>query len=115
MKSRIMYIELKESNKILDSGSLSNFARIGKVEFSKTGKSIYYDGKTFQSLKGRGFKANYFDIETDEEYWISGCRKDGLDRLYNERLPIEIDENIRKEYWLEIRDLPSNVKKSRIN
>lgn len=110
-----MYIELKESNKILDSGSLSNIARIGKVTFSKTGKTIYYDGKSFQSLKGRGFKANYFDIDTNKEYWISGCRKDGLDRLYNERLPIGIDENVREEYWLNISNLPTQVLKSRIN
>ena len=115
MKSRIMYIELKESNKILDSGALSNLARIGKVTFSKTGKTIYYDGKTFQSLKGRGSKSNYLDIEADEEYWISGCRKDGLDRLYDERLPIEIDEDVREEYWLNIRNLPSQIMKSRIN
>jgi len=110
-----MYIELKESNKILNSGALSNLARIGKVTFSKTGRTIYYYGKTFQSLRGRGFKANYFDIETDEEYWISGCRKDGLDRLYNERLPIEIDENVREEYWLDIRNLQTQIMKSRIN
>lgn len=110
-----MYIELKESNKTLDSGALSNFARIGKVTFSKTGKTIYYNGKAFQSLKGRGSKSNYLDIDADEEYWISGCRNDGLDRLYNERLPIEIDENVREEYWLDIRNLPSQVVKSRIN
>ncbi len=110
-----MYIELKESNKTLDSGALSNLARIGKVTFSKTGKTIYYDGKTFESLKGRGFKANYLDIEADKKYWISGCRKDGLDRLYNERVPIEIDEDVREEYWLDIRNLPSQVMKSRIN
>ena len=26
---------------------------------------------TFQSLNGHGFKANFFDVETREEYWIS--------------------------------------------
>ena len=36
---------------------------------------------TFQSLKGAGFKANYFDVETGDEYWISGCKRDGSDRV----------------------------------
>ncbi len=59
----------------------------------------------FQSLKGAGFKSNYYDIQTDEEYWISGCKKDGTDRLYGERLPIHIDVDIQEEYWKEIRNL----------
>src|SRR4051812_9346856 len=48
MKSRIMYVEQK-------SGRLTGPARIGRVTFSKTGKTIYYRGRTFQGLKGRGF------------------------------------------------------------
>jgi hypothetical protein len=54
-------------------------ARIGRVIFSKTGKSIHYGGKTFQTLSGAGFKVNYFDVDTGEYYWISGCKKDGTD------------------------------------
>lgn len=96
-----MYIERK-------AGDLTGEARIGKVRFSKTGKSIYYKDLTFQSLKGNGFKANFFCVDTEEDYWISGCRKDGQDRLYGERLPIEIDDDVREEYWIEIRKLPDN-------
>ena len=94
-----MYIENK-------SNGLSGPARIGRVRFSKAGKTIYYGDKTFQSLKGRGFKANYYEVESREEYWISGPHRDGQDRLYGERLPIEIDEDVRAEYWTKIRDLP---------
>ena len=36
--------------------------------------------------------ANYFEVESGGEYWISGPKKDGSDRLYGERVPIEIDE-----------------------
>ena len=57
-------------------------ARIGRVRFSKTGKSLYYQNRTYQTLSGSGFKANYFDTETGEECWISGCKKDGSDALY---------------------------------
>jgi hypothetical protein len=103
-----MYIEDK-------SEGLTGEARIGRVSFSKSGQSIHYGGKTFETLKGRGFKSNYVDIESGDEYWISGCKKDGSDRLYGERLPIFIDEDIREEYWVEIRNLPEYKHLTRIN
>jgi hypothetical protein len=93
-----MYIENK-------SESLNGPARIGRVAFSKTGLTLYYRGKSFQSLKG-GYKANYFDVDTGEQYWISGCKKAGGDRLYVSGIPIEIDEDAREEYWTVIRGLP---------
>jgi hypothetical protein len=75
--------------------------RIGRVLFSKSGRTLYYRGQTFQSCKGRGFKCNYFDIETDVGYWISGCKARGGDRLYPGS--VEIDEDVREEYWTIIR------------
>lgn len=93
-----MYVEDK-------SGGLVGPARIGRVEFSKTGATLYYRGLTFQSIKG-GYKANYFELESGDEYWISGCKKDGSDRLYTSNLPVEIDEDIREEYWTVIRKQP---------
>ena len=99
-KSRIMYIENK-------SDGLSGEARIGRVTFSKTGATIYYRGRSLATLKGSGFKSNYFDEETGEEFWVSGPRRDGADRLYGEARPVEIDDDVREEYWVEIRELPS--------
>ena len=104
MKPRIMYIEFK-------GDGISGPARIGRVTFSKSGRTIYYRGKQFQSLGGRGFKSNYFDVETGEEYWISGPKKNGTDRLYGGS--VEIDEDVREEYWTQIRGkaaLPTNQK-----
>jgi hypothetical protein len=98
-KTRLMYIEHKND-------ALAGPARIGRVRYSKSGSSIHYDGKTFQSLKGEGFKANYFDVDTDEEYWISGCRKDGMDALYN--TDVTIDDDVVEEYWTTIRNQPEN-------
>ena len=93
-----MYIEHKGEE-------LTGDVHIGRVKFSKSMKSIHYNGKTFETLKGSGFKTNYFDTETGEHYWISGCRKDGADMLYGERLPIHIDQDIQEEYWTKIRNL----------
>ena len=105
-KSRIMYIESK-------ADGLNGPARIGRVTFSKTGKSIYYKGHLFCSLKGSGFKANYRNQNTHEQYWISGPRRDGQDRLYVSNIPVEIDEDVREEYWTEIRKKPSLENRSR--
>ncbi len=101
-----MYIECK-------GNEISGPARIGRVTFSKSGKSLYYKGCQFHSLSGAGFKANYLDCETKEHYWISGCKERGGDRLYSGT--IEIDEDVREEYWTEIRNLPDQKHKKLIH
>jgi hypothetical protein len=70
-----MYIECK-------AGGLTGDARIGRVTFSKTGRTLYYRGQRFQSLKGAGFKSNYYNVDTGEDYWISGPKRNGGDALY---------------------------------
>jgi hypothetical protein len=95
-KTRIMYIELKSG--FGDSGP----ARIGRVTFSKSGRTIYYQGKAFQSLKGSGISGNYFDVDTGEEYWISGPKKDRGDRHWAGSGAVEIDDDVREEYFQKI-------------
>ena len=90
LKSRIMYVENK-------SGGLIGPAKICKVYFSKTGKTIYFEGRKLVSLKGRGFKANYFDIETGEEFWISGVKKRGGNRLYGGNQGVVVDPDAAEE------------------
>ncbi len=96
-KYEIMYIEPKDDVASLD-------ARIGKVRFSKTGKTLKYNDREFQSLKGSGYKANYFEVETGGWYWISKCRRDGNDGLY--KTTVFVDQDIRAEYWEDIRNMP---------
>lgn len=95
---RIMYIESKADDGLVGP------ARVGRVTFSKSGKSLYYKGRRFETLSGRGFKANYFETETGDCFWISGPKKDGSDALYS--TTIEIDEDVREEYWVTIRNKP---------
>ena len=102
-QSRVMYIECKAEG-------LTGPGRIGRVTFSQSGRTIYYGGKAFQRLQG--YKANYFDVETREEYWISGCKRDGDDTLYPGI--IDIDEDVREEYWLTIRNRPDCIEMSSI-
>jgi hypothetical protein len=102
---RIMYVESK-------AGGLVGQARIGRVSYSRTFGTLYYAGRAFQSLKGTGFKANYFEVETGDHYWISGPRHDGEDRLYVSNLPVEIDEDVREEYWTKIRRQPKHASRT---
>jgi len=97
-----MYIEHKSFDGNDDRGSAS----IGRVTFSKSGKTIHYHGLKFQSAKGAGAAGNYFEVETGEEYWISGCKKNGQDRHWAGGGPVEIDADVREEYWTEIRKQP---------
>ena len=68
-----MYIEHKPGG-AGDSGP----ARIGRVRFSKRGRTLYYGDKAFQSLKGMGIGGNYAELATGEEYWISAPRSRSL-------------------------------------
>jgi hypothetical protein len=95
MEPRIMYIECKASR-------LSGPARIGRVSFNKSGGTLSYGGRKFRRCQG--YKVNFYDIESHERYWISGCKKRGGDRLYPGL--IQIDEDVREEYWTAIRDKP---------
>jgi hypothetical protein len=73
----LRYIELKSGHS--DNGP----AWIGYVTSSKTGRTLYFDGRGLMKLKGqrRGDSGgNYVDMETGESFWVSGVKKNGEDR-----------------------------------
>ena len=92
MRTEIKYLELKSG--FSDNGP----AWIGIVSFSKSGKTIYFDGKAFQSLNGNGISGNYFDIENGDEYWISGVKKDMSDRHKFGGGKIFVEKRILNDY-----------------
>ena len=115
--TRIMYIENKGGHitehwwgNESSEANLTGPARIGRVTFSKTRRSLRYRGKEFS--KAEGFKANYA-CETGEWFWISGPKKRGGDALYATNIPTEIDEDVREEYWTEIRKQPERKNETR--
>jgi len=77
-EKRILYIEQKTDGNthLNDRGP----AVIAEVTTSKTGATLYYAGKSFQRIKGGGMTGNYRCLETGDEYWISGVKKDGTNR-----------------------------------
>jgi len=73
----LRYIELKSGYS--DNGP----AWIAYVEQSKTGRTLYFNGRGLMKLKGqrRGESGgNYIDMETGESFWVSGVKKNGEDR-----------------------------------
>ena len=89
---RVMYVENKD-------GDIDDVAgRIGWVKFSKTGYSVYYRNRELQRSSGQGIKGNYFDVETGEEYWISGIKKKGSNTHWAEPIKVKIDSDALDEY-----------------
>ena len=86
----IKYIELKTG--YADNGP----AWIGNVRESKTGKTIYFNNHAFQ--KCQGIQGNYYDIETGEEYWISGIKRNGQDWHWAGSGKVIIDRKCVDEY-----------------
>ena len=105
MKDRLIYVELKSGY------SGDGPAWIGIAGASKTGATIYSNGKAFKSLKGSGLGANYFDIETGDEYWISGIKKNNQDRHWAGGGEVAIDRLAVDDYLAEtgFQSLPSNL------
>jgi hypothetical protein len=93
-----------------NKGGLTGPARIGRVTFNRTGKTLFYDGKRFH--RSEGFKSNYVCEETGERYWISGPKKRGGDALYATNMTTKIDDDVREEYWTQIRNSPDRVKET---
>lgn len=92
MKSEIKYIELKTDY------NHDGPAWIGLVSFSKSGKTIYFNGKAFQSIGSDRIRGNFYDIENGEEYWISGVKKDQTDRHQFGKGQIQIEERVVDDY-----------------
>ena len=108
MKKQLMYIELKSGYS--DNGP----AWIGLVEFSKSGQTVYFDNKALKKLKVPGPFANHYNIETGDEYWVSGVKKNGQDRHWAGNGVIMIDKVSVDEYLTFINQESLDPKKFKI-
>lgn len=87
-----MYIEHKTDQN--DRGE----AWIGLVEFSKSGQTVYFNGNAYKKLKSGGSSGNFYNLETGDEFWISGVKKNGQDRHWAGGGKIKIERTIVDEY-----------------
>ncbi|REG84087.1 hypothetical protein [Winogradskyella sediminis] len=92
MRTEIKYLELK-------SGFSGNGpAWIGLVSYSKSGKTVYFNGIAFQRIGSDRIQGNFYDIESGDEYWISGVKKDMTDRHKFGGGKIFVEKRILNEY-----------------
>jgi len=89
---RVMYLENKEG---LISGAR---ARIGWVTFSKSGRTVYYGGRSLKAIGGRGVRGNFIDEQSGEEFWISGVKKRGSNTHDAESASVVVDDDAQDEY-----------------
>lgn len=90
----LRYIELKSG--FGDSGP----AWIGRVSLSRSKTTVYFNGRALKKAKGGGISGNCFDIETGEEYWVSGVKKNGGDRHWAGAGPVLVEQDAVEEYRL---------------
>ncbi len=98
----LMYIELKSGYQ--DNGP----AWIGYVKTSKSGKTIYFNDHAFQRCNG--CSGNFINVETGEEYWISGVKKSDSNRHWAGSGKITIDRRAVEGYLrlIGLRELPKS-------
>jgi hypothetical protein len=96
----LRYIELKSSHS--DNGP----AWIGYVTQSKSGRTLYFNGRGLMKLKGqrRGESGgNYVDMETGQSFWVSGVKKNGEDRHWAGSGKVLIEAAAVSEYLATIK------------
>ncbi|MCP4478940.1 MAG: hypothetical protein GY818_12715 [Planctomycetaceae bacterium] len=80
--------------------SHSGDAWIGFVEASKSGRTVYFNGRAYARATGGGISGNHFDVETGEEHWISGVKRCGSNRHWAGSGRIQI-ESVAVEAYLQ--------------
>ncbi len=88
----LRYIELKSS--AADDGP----AWIASVRLSKSGRCVYFNNRALKRAKGGGIAGNHVDLESGEEYWVSGVKKDGRDRHWAGSGIVWIEAGVVDEY-----------------
>jgi hypothetical protein len=86
-----MFVQLKTGH-----GTDLGPAWISRVRFSKSWQTAYWRGKTLRPSRSLA-DANFYDVETNEEYWLSGPHRDRADTRYSRVRP-EIDDDVRQVY-----------------
>ncbi len=86
----LKYVELKTGHS--DDGP----AWVARVRTSKSGRTIYFDGKALR--RAHLPSANHVDLVTGEAYWVSGVKQDGLDRHWAGSGRVAIEAGAVAEY-----------------
>ena len=88
----LKYIEQKTGH--ADDGP----AWIARVTLSKSGRTVYFNGRALKRINGGGVAGNYIDVESRDEYWVSGVKKRGTNRHWAGSGAIMIEASAVPEY-----------------
>ncbi len=91
-KGQLIYVEQKTGQG--DAGQ----AWIGRVSVSKSGRTVYFNGHALKSIGGQGVSGNHRCLETGDEYWVSGVKRDGADRHWAGHGLVMIDAKVVDDY-----------------
>ena len=92
MMNQLIYVELKSGYS--DNGP----AWIGKAEYSKSRKMLYFNGMALRQLPRRQNFETHSNPETGEFFWVSGVKKNQTDRHWAGSGVIMIDKAVLEEY-----------------
>lgn len=98
-----MYVQLKTGYDT-DAGP----AWISLVRFSKTWRTVYFQGRTLHRVTGMAyvnFDANFYDVETGERFWVSGPKRDQTDARYRHHKPT-VEAGAREAYEMFLAGAP---------
>jgi len=87
---RVMFVHLKTRH-CGDGGP----SWISLVRFNKSWKTAYWHG--LRLARAQGVDGNFFDPQTQEEYWLSGPKRDRTDTRYSHTQPA-VDDDVREIY-----------------
>lgn len=98
MKSETMYIAL----------SILEAEPSGLASGASASRRLHYADR---ELRGEG-QPWYRDVQTGERFHVQHARVDGMDRSEGRKrggFPVEIDDDVREEYWTHVRREPSRA------
>jgi len=90
MARRIMFVQLKTGYNT-DQGP----SWIGWVDFNRTWNTARFHGRELR--RDQGIDSNFFDVETGEDFWLSGPKRDRTDARYGPATTV-VDEDAREAY-----------------
>ena len=88
----LRYIELKTG--IGDNGP----AWVARVTLSRSGRTVYFNGRALKRAVRGGIVGNHYDLAAHDWYWVSGVKKNGLDRHWAGSGKIAIEAPAVQEY-----------------
>jgi hypothetical protein len=96
---RVMFVQLKTGH-----GADKGPAWISIVRFTRSWKTATWHGKTLRRWTGT-FDANFYDVDTNEEYCLSGPHRDRRDTRYSS-IRATVDDGARAAYEASLEGAP---------